>query len=333
MKYKVNDRVRISENSIYFELDEDMNPRCEGTIQVINDIPERDLPIEIKWDNNEYNSYSSSDLIKIKSYMYKVNDKLEILANIFSGHGYNVGDIVDVTRIFYSKGQEYYDTCNKKTGDCWTIDPRDVKLYLKYTKAKTSKKMNTFKQAVLDAATKLLKANNTVTTLEIKTELRTTQPDLYSTQEKVSETMDEYAIEGKFEYTDNGTYRTYSYPVPATVGNTKQAIANTVTTSRISRRKALDIIRNNHKGHFFTVEFTKKGKKGTGDLRTMNCQYLSGQQVDPLGVISVKEAAKLKEYNKQVKLGNNPKKDYIRSFDIQTVNTLTLGGQTYKLRD
>lgn len=64
--------------------------------------------------------------------------------------------------------------------------------------------------ALLKAATELLKANNTVTTLELKTKLRKDEAEYYWSQDIVSKMMEELAIEGMLTYTDNGTFRTYS---------------------------------------------------------------------------------------------------------------------------
>lgn len=197
----------------------------------------------------------------------------------------------------------------------------------------------TFKQTVLSVAQSLLKANNTVTTLEVKLEGRKQEPLLYWTQQAVSTVMDELAQDGILTYTDNGSYRIYSDPASqpstppiaqplSTSGTTAPRVSNPPATTRISCRKALALMQNNH-GHFFTAEFVKQED---GELRTMNCQYLSGQDIDPLGLVKVKEAAKLKAYNKLVKEGKTPKKDYIRSFNVQSLKTLSIAGQTYKIR-
>jgi hypothetical protein len=70
--------------------------------------------------------------------------------------------------------------------------------------------MKAMKDAVLKVAKELAKANNTVTTLEIKTELRRDYPYYFWTQDIVSKYMDQLAGDGIFTYTDNGTYRIYS---------------------------------------------------------------------------------------------------------------------------
>jgi len=58
----------------------------------------------------------------------------------------------------------------------------------------------------------LFRANNSVTTLEIKTELRTQYPEMYWSQNYVSDLMAAGVggDEPMFTFTDNGTYRTYS---------------------------------------------------------------------------------------------------------------------------
>lgn len=70
--------------------------------------------------------------------------------------------------------------------------------------------MKAMKDAVLAVAKKLAKGNNTVTTLEIKTELRRDYPYYFWTQQVVSDYMSQFAGDGIFTYTDNGTFRTYS---------------------------------------------------------------------------------------------------------------------------
>lgn len=73
------------------------------------------------------------------------------------------------------------------------------------------------KEAVINAANKLLKANNTVSTLELKLALRKSQPLFYWNQKLVSDTMNELYQENKFTYEDNGTFRVYSAPVKAAI--------------------------------------------------------------------------------------------------------------------
>ncbi len=101
------------------------------------------------------------------------------------------------------------DICSME-GDCIAVHPNQI---LILDKQLTMKAM---KDAVLKVAQDLAKANNTVTTLEIKNELRRDYPYYFWTQDIVSKYMDQLAGDGVFSYTDNGTYRIYSL-----VGNTK----------------------------------------------------------------------------------------------------------------
>lgn len=203
----------------------------------------------------------------------------------------------------------------------------DLKLFKtkEMTGTLTSKMM---KDAVQNTAKKLLKANNTVTTLEIKAELRIKYPHFYWTQSSVSSIMDELYHDGLFSFKDNGIYRTYSHPTATKKVNSttikkvsaprKVAKApSVVAQSTISKTKALDLIKNS-KGHFFTATFTKKDNT----QRTINCQYLKDQTASDLGYVKVKEAAKLKA---------NPK-DSTRQINIQTLTTLKIGGNLYKIR-
>ena len=253
--------------------------------------------------------------------MVKIMDKLEIIGN-WTNHPFQLGEIVTVFRVFPNYR---YDVCNS-TGDCWTVELREL---LKVN----NQTMKLMKQAVLDTANKLCKANNTVTTLEIKTELRKTHPYFHWIQNSrngligVSEYMDELYQEGHFTYTDNGQYRVYSAvtttkspktrlpkhagtPIPRNTSNPNHNIRS------ISRQKALDMMANN-KGHFFTAVFVKQD----GTERTINCQYLKDQHSNPLGYVMVKEAQKMKD-------GVNA----IRQINLQTLRKLRIGGQNYNIR-
>lgn len=63
-KFKKGDRVKISASSKYYRDNESCNPKdVEGFVIKIDGI---DLPVFVKWDNGEINSYDDSDLIKAK---------------------------------------------------------------------------------------------------------------------------------------------------------------------------------------------------------------------------------------------------------------------------
>lgn len=177
----------------------------------------------------------------------------------------------------------------------------------------------------------------------------------------VSDLFHELVGEGKFvSVGDNGTYQTYRSKnvQKATValgealnkaskkgtGTTAQVISSlnpltkknpTTTTgilsvsgspitgagkipsNKISRTKALDLMKNN-KGHFFTVQFIKQD----GSLRTLNGQYVKGQNPSPLGFILVKEA----------KLMKSNAKEQIRNVNIQTLRSLKISGNSYSIK-
>ena len=217
--------------------------------------------------------------------------------------------------------------------------------------------------ALKEVATRLLKANNTVTTLEIKAELFVKYPDYYWDQQMVSDYM---AQEFKgVDYTDNGTYRTYSFvnqpvnapvigktpktrvapvptptaaPVPTpqpTSAPTKPSKVKTVAglkgtgkTKYISRTNAAKMMANNH-GHFFTAVFVDK----KGEERLINCQYLKNQSGTDLGYIKVREASLVREARKV--LATNPlakAPSDIRNVNVQTLKAIKIGGELYKIR-
>lgn len=165
----------------------------------------------------------------------------------------------------------------------------------------------------------LLEANNTVTTLELKQELRTKFPEFSWVQNDISQFMIDLHLAGELTYEDNGTYRTYSGEAkkkatskkdPKTGKNLKK-----IKATPISRTKAFDLMMGN-KGYFFTAEFVKKD----GETRVINCQCLKDQ--DPkLGYIKVKEAS----------LMRTDPENCIRQINIQTLVSLKIGGVPYKV--
>jgi hypothetical protein len=282
MKFKIGDTVQIAAGSEYHTPDDDSNPI--DTDGVITQIQVWDLGISVRWDNGWDNSYNEEDLE-------------------------------------FSTTQ----TTNMST-------------------------QKTMKTAVRNTADNLLTANNTVTTLEIKNQLRKTQPNFYWSQATVSALMDELQKEGVYTYTDNGTFRVYSaltkVPVKITKAYSATVIAPVKTTrgltkgsakalaagakaaatraankgktlapgARISRSKALELMKNN-KGHFFTAVFTKVD----GTERTINAQYLKDQGTSGLGYVKVREASKLKA-------GTT---DNIRQINMQTLKRLKIQKKEY----
>lgn len=222
------------------------------------------------------------------------------------------------------------------------------------------------KTAVHIAATLLLKANNTVTTLEIKEALRiSVGGKWYQTSANpdgeigVSEIMQELASEGKFDYVDNGTFRVYSgkpvsqvavqatapavNPTPSAPKAKKSkekaktlfGLKITGKVQTISRTAAYKAMSNN-KGHFFTAVFTAKD----GSERLMNCQYLKDQTGVDLGYVKVKEASLIREAAKATKFNgkgepldeqNKPIR-VIRNVNLQTLKAIKIGGNLYKIR-
>ncbi len=139
---------------------------------------------------------------------YKVGDVARIVKNT-SFHRFPKGTIVRVQALNHLH-EGYRASAN---GDSWMVNERDLEDYSQDVSIdKTIIKeqaMKAMKDAVLTVAKQLAKANNTVTTLEIKTELRRDYPYYYWTQDVVSNYMSQLAGDGVFNYTDNGIYRTY----------------------------------------------------------------------------------------------------------------------------
>lgn len=213
-----------------------------------------------------------------------------------------------------------------------TVHVSDLKNIINKTNTINQKVMNTnqlMQAAVVKAANELVVANNTFSTLELKLKLRKDEPSFYWTQATVSAIMDDLSKQGKYTYTDNGTFRTYSDParkapvvnkVVKTVTKTATPVKKSIVTTngtKISRTKALDLMKNS-KGHFFTVEFMKKD----GSTRILNGQWVKNQTEMHLGYILVKESAKLKAKVKEP----------IRNVNLQTLKALKIDGQVYQVR-
>jgi hypothetical protein len=168
-------------------------------------------------------------------------------------------------------------------------------------------------QAVQDTTKRLLKANNTVTTLEVKTELRVQYPDFFWTQADVSQYMDTLSTSGMLSYTDNGTYRTYSIKGTKVNAPLKAPRKNTKTQSNVlSRKDALTKIQNN-RGHYFTATFVKKSD---GSVRVLNCQYDKSLNTTPSTQIKVKAGS-----------GQG-----IKSINLNTLSELRIAGSVYKVK-
>lgn len=195
-------------------------------------------------------------------------------------------------------------------------------------KNKVQNKMKKMKDAVLNTAKQLLVPHNTVTTLELKLQLRKDYPLFYWNQVTVSQHMDEFAKKGVFTYADNGTYRVYSDPtlviVKVNKRKTKVAVPVAKTTPivkttktklpSITRNKALNLMQNN-KGHFFTALFVKKD----GTDRKINCQY---QSVTAAGYIQVTDMA----------LRKKDPNNCIRNINLKTLKEIKIAGTFYKVK-
>ena len=166
----------------------------------------------------------------------------------------------------------------------------------------------------------LLEANNSITTLEVKNELRSSYPEFSWMQKDVSNFMNDMHLSGDLTFDDNGTYRVYHGEVKKTKSSKKHPKTGKklpkIKAQRISRSKAMDLMLGN-KGYFFTAEFVKKD----GEVRVMNCQCLKDQ--DPkLGYVKVKEASLMRK---------DPKKA-VRNINIQTLKSLKIGGVAYSVK-
>lgn len=228
----------------------------------------------------------------------KEGQRVRIISNSIIKHFLSIPQEVDILKIGYSNDNEgyYVEVKGKHMSDVYdchqSVSINDIELIKPQIKTTTMDS-----KLVRQTAEALLKANNTVTTLEIKVELRKKYPHQAWYQSDISDVMNDFYSEGVFDYFDNGTYRVYSFPTSnsnnvtttATIPSvnvtttTKTPVTKTpVSSKKIGRTKVLDLIQGTN-GRFFGVTFTKKD----GTLRSMRCKVAKDVKPNVLGYVLV----------------------------------------------
>lgn len=176
------------------------------------------------------------------------------------------------------------------------------------------------------AVTALLKANNTVSTLEVKTKLRADYPSYSWYQSDISRAMQYLYDNGTLTYKDNGTFRTYSAvkssattttttKVAAKKTATKKAASTTATTGtkkNIGKNDALKLIQSTN-GKFFGVTFTKKDNTE----RKMRCRIdPTNTAPNSLGYIKLIDTVDM----------------VAKHINLQTLSEIRINKITYKVR-
>jgi hypothetical protein len=169
-------------------------------------------------------------------------------------------------------------------------------------------------------ANKLAQPNNTITTLEIKLELRKQFPNEAWYQQDISDTMRELSDEQQlFDYYDNGTFRTYTLlgvpnknapqlqspsvvqkQIATTPVKVKKVRANQTFT--VDRAKVLDLIEKSN-GTFFSIK-----PHGNGTV----CRLKAFDT--PKGYLTVLDI-------------NNGAKDLV--INVQSLTEVKIGGNNY----
>jgi hypothetical protein len=130
--------------------------------------------------------------------------------------------------------------------------------------------MKAMSKAVLSTAKDLLKANNTVTTLEIKLQVRRDYPYFYWDQPTISKYMDGFAGDGIFKYTDNGTYRTYSL---VTTPLTSAPATKRASTRAILPVKGKAVFRKN------LLQYVSQNESKITGLHLVTGKYITSQEI------------------------------------------------------
>lgn len=264
---------------------------------------------EIKTNNNMKNEINIGDMVEVVSSKH-IKHWLEVPQKVKVLHVYG-NDYGNIT--ICVKGKH----CDSNKIIDQAIHIKDIKLIKDKTNNMTQ---TTQTQKIEQVAKDLAVANNTVTTLEIKTELRKRFSNEKWFQSDISDVMDDLNNESKFSYTDNGTYRVYSLvktakttPTPKTIKNMPTTQPKTVQSKvikKVSRTKALDLIKETN-GKFFGVTFTKKDNTE----RKMRCRTYQDTKPSALGYVLVVDTEESKP----------------KSLNLQTISELRMNKKVYKI--
>lgn len=133
----------------------------------------------------------------------------------------------------------------------------------------------------------LLSVNNTVTTLELKNELRNKFPQAKWFQSDISDFLNSLYEEGELSYVDNGIFRVYSRVLKQTT-DTMQPINQKI--EKVGITKLAEIVKSNA-GKFLTIVHKKHN---SSEINLMNVQIL--KKSDVLGCIHCKEQKQEKRF-------------------------------------
>lgn len=124
------------------------------------------------------------------------------------------------------------------------------------------------KEDVKLVAMELLQNDMTITNLNIKYELR--KKGYFATQNAIAKTMDELSREGNFDYSYNGTYRSYFLAKQDPLVNTPVATISTLKTTKTKGAKTSIQIDSN----YGILQYTNKsGKNIIGYVTNSNHKY------------------------------------------------------------
>lgn len=170
--------------------------------------------------------------MKVKPYELPINDILKAFKPYVpkkwkpeAGEQVSLVLQVKVFRDFEDGTVDVHDDA----GNCLRVSK--IQLVKSFFEQNNNYTMKAMKDACLTVAKQLAKANNTVTTLEIKNELRRDYPYYFWQQQTVSDYMSQLAADGVFTYTDNGSFRVYSLATPAQVAATAGPVSTAINTT------------------------------------------------------------------------------------------------------
>lgn len=221
-----------------------------------------------------------------------------------SAHRFNNGDVLKVQDVF--KNTIYVSNGTKSAwiyaADVATVNP-------------VPHSVETLSTLVEKAANELIKATGSTSSLEVKEKLRKEYPRRKFYQNEISVALQDLATNGKFNYTFNGVYRTYTSNKVQRSAVTTPKVATTPKSGKVSRTKALELIENSNR--IITVTFEKKD----GTTRKVVGRYFKEQGRPLLGYVKLKDIQKAK----------NGTLSPVVNVNLQTLSELKVDGNTYKV--
>jgi len=293
-------------------------------------------PVDKEFLFSDINPYGAGDYAAKKPYMLPIDDIFKALNPPPPPPKWKpvVGELAQLimpVKVFKDFEDGFFDVHDDQ-GNCIKISKHTLhKPFTHYFKDNAMKAM---KDAVLAVAKGLCKANNTVTTLEIKLELRRDYPYYFWTQQAVSDYMSQLAGDGIFTYADNGTYRTYSLATPAQVAQTAGPVSKSISNQQtvISSGSGIAKVAGTQ-----PTQAPKRGRgrprknQNTSFTQTAINRSLAYSYVSDPNFESVSISGKLVTRS-DIRAQKKSPLGYLSAAKLAKVDSITVSGKTYQVK-